>query len=229
MKVRILGVRGYIQPTAPRYARHSGVLIDSTLLLDCGEDEYLKLSPSAILISHLHPDHAFFVARKAKIDLGAPAFAPEPFAPANVEPLRRAARFDRYRVIPIPTLHSHSVLSQAYLVENGDVRLLYTSDLVDMEQRYRRKIGQVDLLITEASFMRRGGLVRRNADGLLSGHAGINELIEMFKHHSDRILFMHFGSWFYKDIAGSRKKLQQLGTEYGIEVIVGYDGLEVAV
>lgn len=229
MKVKILGVRGYIRPTAPQHRRHSGILIDSSLLLDCGEDEYLKLGAKLILISHLHPDHAFFVARKRKIDLGVPVFAPEPYAAANVKPLRRAVLFDQYKVTPLPTIHSHSVLSQAYLVENESVRVLYTSDLVDMEQGYRRKIGQVDLLITEASFIRRGGLVRRTADGLVSGHAGVNELIEMFRHHSDRILFMHFGSWFYKDIQNSRKRLEQLGTEYGIEVIVAHDGLEVAV
>jgi glyoxylase-like metal-dependent hydrolase (beta-lactamase superfamily II) len=61
MNIKILGTRGEIKVSAPYHSRHSGVLIDNTLLLDCGEPEFLDYKPQAILITHLHPDHAFFV------------------------------------------------------------------------------------------------------------------------------------------------------------------------
>jgi ribonuclease BN (tRNA processing enzyme) len=66
MNIHVLGTRGYIRPSAPRHSRHSGVLIDGALLLDCGEKEFLTHKPKYILITHLHPDHAFFVKAKSE-------------------------------------------------------------------------------------------------------------------------------------------------------------------
>jgi len=40
---------------------------------------------------------------------------------------------------------------------------------------------------------------------------------------------VHFGSWFYKDIKQSRKKITELAKENGVKAIVGYDGLEVKI
>ena len=61
MKLRILGTRGEIKSSAPRHSKHSGVLIDGKLMLDVGEKEFLDLKPGCVFITHLHPDHAFFI------------------------------------------------------------------------------------------------------------------------------------------------------------------------
>jgi hypothetical protein len=42
MRLTILGTRGNILPSAPGYARHSGILVDARILLDLGEAEYLR-------------------------------------------------------------------------------------------------------------------------------------------------------------------------------------------
>jgi hypothetical protein len=42
MRLKILGTRGNILPSAPRYARHSGILVDSRILLDLGEATFLR-------------------------------------------------------------------------------------------------------------------------------------------------------------------------------------------
>ena len=68
MKITILGTRGEIEPTAPYHARHSGLLVDDTLMFDLGEQEFLAYKPSYIFITHLHPDHAYFV-RDSRLDL----------------------------------------------------------------------------------------------------------------------------------------------------------------
>lgn len=73
-----LGTRGNIPEQRPHYAKHSGLLIDSTILLDLGEKDFLKCNPQAIFITHLHSDHACFVEE----DLGqieCPVYAPCPF------------------------------------------------------------------------------------------------------------------------------------------------------
>jgi hypothetical protein len=41
MKIKILGTRGDIKAAKPYHAKHSGVLVDNTLLFDLGKRQYL--------------------------------------------------------------------------------------------------------------------------------------------------------------------------------------------
>ena len=88
MKIRVLGARGEIDESSPRHARHSGLLLDGRLLFDLGEREFLENKPRLVFITHLHPDHAFFVRRPAP--LGVPVYAPETLAAAPEVKLSRA-------------------------------------------------------------------------------------------------------------------------------------------
>jgi hypothetical protein len=68
--------------------------------------------------------------------------------------------------------------------------------------------------------------VRRDKEtGALSGHTGIPYLLGLFSPFTDHILLVHFGSWFYKNIRESRRKLQKLGKDFKVTVHVGYDGM----
>jgi glyoxylase-like metal-dependent hydrolase (beta-lactamase superfamily II) len=73
--IKILGTRGEVEPSVPFHSKHSGTLVDGTLLMDLGEKEFLNYNPRAVFITHLHPDHAFFVTDPAEIDV--PIYAPE--------------------------------------------------------------------------------------------------------------------------------------------------------
>lgn len=78
MKIKILGTRGEIVSSSPYHSHHSGILIDDVLLFDCGESQFLNNKPQYIFITHLHPDHAFFVRHPStRLDLEMPIFAPE--------------------------------------------------------------------------------------------------------------------------------------------------------
>src|SRR5512136_3076179 len=77
MKIRALGTRGEIEESAPRHSRHSGLLVDGMLLFDLGEREFLEEKPRRVFITHLHPDHAFFVRIKTPEPFGLPVYAPE--------------------------------------------------------------------------------------------------------------------------------------------------------
>jgi hypothetical protein len=61
MRISILGTRGNIRQSAPKHARHSGILVDGRLLLDLGQVSYLDYRPQHIFITHLHSDHAVFM------------------------------------------------------------------------------------------------------------------------------------------------------------------------
>lgn len=227
MKIKVLGTRGEIKETAPRHSRHSGLLVDGRLLFDLGEQEFLDSKTWAVFITHLHPDHAFFVRRP--VGIGVPVYAPETRASApEVKVFPGEMSFRGYSIRAIPTHHSFKVVSTAYLVEKSGRRLLYTGDLFWINKEYHPLLEGIDLVVTEASFIREGGMIRRHrASGIAYGHAGVPNLIELFGKFTKNILFTHFGAWFYEDARKSRRILAVLGRKKGVAVRAGYDGFEL--
>jgi ribonuclease BN (tRNA processing enzyme) len=225
MRLKILGTRGDIPPSAPNYARHSGILVDGRILLDLGEAAYLRYRPHHIFITHLHPDHAAFLRTDVVTD--AEIYVPEPtrkLSAARV--ISRRVQIGSYRIVPIPTVHSVKVRSVGYIVEKAGRRVFFSSDLVSIERRYHRHLRRLDLVVTEGSYMRRGGLVRTDpVSGRPFGHSGIPNLIEFFRPFTRRIVITHFGSWFYKDIAASIQQVASLGN--GVRVTAARDGLVI--
>jgi len=227
MRLKILGTRGNIPLSAPRYARHSGILVDTRILLDLGEPAYLRYRPRHIFITHLHPDHAAFL--QAAVATDAEIYLPEPtrrFPAGRV--MGRPVQSGSYRIVPVPTVHSLKARSVGYVVEKGRRRVFFSSDLVAIEQRYHRRLRGLDLVITDGSYMRRGGLVRTDpASGRPFGHTGIPNLVEFFRRFTPRIIITHFGSWFYQDIAAATRQIASLGD--GVRTSAARDGLVVDV
>ena len=198
MNIKILGTRGEIKPSSPYHAKKSGILIDNEILLDIGEEVFLKQNPKCILLTHLHPDHAFFVRTPRRIikDINAPIYAPQSYnGNIDVKKLISTKKFDNHIITPIPTHHSLKVASQAYLIKKGKESILYTGDLVWLDKKYHHKLKNVALVITEASYYRKGGLIKRDRmSGKIYGHTGIPDLLQLFSKFTKRVLFVHFGS-----------------------------------
>jgi ribonuclease BN (tRNA processing enzyme) len=218
MRVLFLGTRGNIEPSAPCHSLHAGILVDDFLLLDLGEKEYLHYNPRCIFVTHLHPDHAVFVAED--ISLHAPVYAPEPCPKVpQVQVLSSAVTVGEYHIEPIPVVHSMKVKSQALIVEKGK-RVLYTSDMAWIEEKYHQRFKDLDLVITDGSFMRTGGMVRKEKEtGKIYGHAGIPDLVHLFEEYTDHIVFTHFGRWFYKDTQEACERIRQLGNAVTVEAV----------
>lgn len=227
MKIKVLGTRGEIEASAPYHSHHSGVLVDDKLLLDVGEKEFLKYNPKYILITHLHPDHAFFV-RNLENKIDADIYAPEKYEKIDIKNLKRKNKIGPYEITAIPAIHSLKVDSVAYLVQKGAHRFLYTGDMIWIEKKYHHYLKDLNLVITDGSFIRKGGMVRRkDKAGKIYGHRGIPDLINLFKKFTKNIMFIHFGSWFYKDIKKARKKLNKLARGNKVNIITGYDSMEI--
>jgi ribonuclease BN (tRNA processing enzyme) len=227
MKIRVLGTRGEIEESAPRHAKHSGLLVDGRLLFDLGEKEFLSAKPWGVFITHLHPDHAFFVRKPEP--LGVRIYAPETHSGVTeIEVFPGRMDFRGYSIRAVPTHHSLKVKSTAYIIEKGRQRLLYTGDMFWINKEYHPLLGRLDLVVTEASFLRKGGMIRRDrATGIAYGHAGVPNLIEIFRKFTTKMLFMHFGAWFYEDVRTSRRTLAALGKQHGVTALTGYDGCEL--
>ncbi len=226
MKIKVLGTRGEVEPRAPRHSKHSGLLVDDVVLLDLGEREFLGYKPRYVFITHLHPDHAFFVLEPISNNI--PIYAPETTRNANIISITDAAKVDSYEVTPVPTHHSKKVKSSAYIIDNGKQRLLYTGDVIWIDKQYHHLFYDLKLVITEASYIRKGGMIRKDKEtGQLYGHAGIPNLIALFSQFTRHIVLVHFGSWFYKGVKEAGTELVQLGKDSGVTIHVGYDGMEL--
>jgi len=232
MDITILGTRGEIPASSPYHARHSGVLIDSGLMLDVGEKEFLNRRAETILITHLHPDHAFFVRDPEETDIDIPMYAPEAWQKSGIRVKRfeGSGRFAGYDIQTVPTIHSLKVKSHGFIIESGGARIFYSGDLIWITKKYQSRLGKLDLVITEGSFIRQGGMVRRDREsGRIYGHAGIRRLVRMFKEYTDRIVLVHFGSWLYKDIREARKRIRKMSREEKVDLQIGYDGMKLKV
>jgi ribonuclease BN (tRNA processing enzyme) len=232
MKVKILGTRGEIEASAPYHSHHSGVLLDNKILFDLGEPEFLQHKPQIIFFTHLHPDHAYFIRSKhEEPQTKAELYAPEKYKNnLDIKIIKKTKKINSYKITAIPTHHSKKVKSQAYLIEKNKQKILYTGDLIWINKKYHSQLQNLKLVITEASFFKKGGMIRRDKETKeIYGHNGVPDLINLFKRFTNNIILMHYGSWFYKDIKKSRKKIKKLARDNDINIIVGYDGLKIDV
>jgi ribonuclease BN (tRNA processing enzyme) len=226
MNIKILGALGEIKLSRQHYQLHSGVLVDHRLLCDIGEIYYKNYYPDGILITHLHTDHAFFMRNPSEYDFGCPVIAPENPQELNTITVSSAPfMLGNYKITPVPTTHSIKVKSQAYLIEKKEKRILYTGDLIDIHADYHPLLKNLDAVITEASFIRKGGLVRKSVSGAKYGHAGIPDLILLFKSFTNHIIFTHFGGWFVKDPVKGKEKIRII-TPGAMKLDIGSDGKE---
>jgi ribonuclease BN (tRNA processing enzyme) len=195
-------------------------------MLDLGEKKFLKENPKNILITHFHLDHAFFAFDPIKTKI--PIYAPEKLEGMKIKILKKKTKIGSYLITPIPVIHSLKVKSQAYLIERGNKKTLYAGDVAWIKKKYHKYFKDLDLVIIEASYYRKGGLILKDKKGRgIYGHTGVPDFIRMFKPYTSKILFVHFGSWFYKNMKKSQKKFEKLAKENDIKILVGYDGMKL--
>ncbi|SDL60323.1 Ribonuclease BN, tRNA processing enzyme [Salinimicrobium catena] len=228
MKVKILGTRGKIPQSAPRHKKYSGILIDDKILIDVGEEKYMENDPEAIVFTHFHPDHAFFVFNEEEFSPEIPLFGPEPqeLVP-TLKVITKPFSIGDYHFTPVPVIHALRLKSLGYVIQKGEKIIFITGDVAWIEKANLKDLPKVDLVITEASFIRKRGMIRRKNDQIF-GHTGIPDLLRLLEPLTSKIALTHFGGWFFKDISESRKKLKALETK-DLQIIPGYDGMEIEI
>ena len=228
MKIKILGTRGKIEPSAEKFRNHTGFLIDDKILVDVGEREYLQYNPDAIVFTHFHPDHAFFVFDQEKFTPEFSLFGPEEneLVP-KLQIVKDPFFVNDYKFTPIPVIHALRLKSLGYLIEKDAKKIFITGDVAWIEKENFKNFPEVELIITESTFLNKGGRINRKGNSIF-GHTGIPNLIRMLSPYTKKIAFAHYGNWFFEEAPQeSFKKITNLKGE--VILIPTHDGMELTV
>lgn len=228
MKIEVLGSRGKIKPSAPGYQRHTGFLIDQKILIDVGEPEYLDLQPEAVVFTHYHPDHAYFLYKKETFSPGVPHYGPEahPLLP-DLQVITAAFTLNGYSITPVPVIHALELKSLGYVIEKDRKRVLITGDVAWIEKDHLEHMEELDLVITEATVLAKGGRIHRSGD-LIYGHTGVPNLIGLFRPLTPKLVFTHYGNWFFEDVSKGPEHLRALQPP-DLEIFPAKDGFTIRV
>jgi len=226
MEIKILGSRANVEPSAPYHAKFTGLLIDELLLVDVGHPSFLEEKFRHILFTHLHPDHAYFVRDDKKFTPVVDYYAPEKHSLIpGVKTITEPMDIGWYHITPVPVIHSLKVKSNAYIIQRKNRRIFITGDVAWIEKKYQENFDYFDLVLTDGSWIRKGGMIRRDKEsGKIFGHTGVPNLINLFQALTHRIIIIHLGSRFIKDVKQGRKKLKKYNQE-GLKVEPAYDGM----
>ena len=237
MKLTFLGTRGEIEARTRRHYMHSSLLISyrsAALMIDCGLDwlgKFERLRPSAIVLTHAHPDHAWGLRDGAPC----PVHAPQ----KTWETLKSCAIKDRHLIKErTPTkicgitfeafAVEHSILAPAvgYRVSAGRGRIFYAPDLVFIHDR-GAALENVQIYIGDGATLTRLFIRRRGKT--LIGHAPVStQLTWCEKEGVPRAIITHCGS---EIVTGDERKLsaklRTLAAGRGVDTRIAYDGMRL--
>jgi phosphoribosyl 1,2-cyclic phosphodiesterase len=237
MTLTFLGTRGEIEMRTRRHRMHTSLLVShrgARVMIDCGLDwlgKFQRLHPSAVVLTHAHPDHAWGLKRGAPC----PVYAPEktwqellhyPITERRLIKERTPTKvcgitFEAFTV-------EHSILSPTvgYRVRAGRARIFYAPDLIFIHDRSAALKG-VQIYIGDGATLTRS-FIRRRGKALI-GHSPVRtQLTWCQKEGVPRAIITHCGS---EIVNGDERKLsanlRAMAAERGVEVRIAYDGMKL--
>jgi len=233
-----IGTRGNTEPRSRRHRRHSALLVccaDERVMIDCGADwlhAVERLAPSAIVLTHAHPDHAKGLAGGAPCPVFATAetwasLEPHWVADRRVVVANAPFRIGGLRLQAFPVEHSIRAPAVGYRISRGRSAFFYVPDVVAIRERSRALRG-VQLYVGDGATIARP-MVRRRLSALV-GHTPIRtQLGWCAKEGVADAIFTHCGA---EIVLGNARELaavvKRLGAERGVAARIAYDGMRVA-
>ncbi len=237
-RLTFLGTCGEIEPRTPRHRRHSSLLVENRggrVMIDCGADWLGRLGeirPTAILITHAHPDHARGLAEGAPCAVYASA---ETWRSIGAYPILhkrtfrpgRAFTVDGLRCRPVALVHSTRAPAVGFRLASGETSFFYAPDVVAILDRQVALAG-ADIYIGDGATLTRP-MVRRSG-GSLVGHTTIRAQLGWCRQEGvRRAIFTHCGSDIVR--ADGRRiaaKVRRMGRDQGVDARIAHDGLSLA-
>jgi len=237
LRLTFLGTRGGIAIRSPGHHRHSSLLVQhgrTRIMIDCGLDwlhSVNSLLPTAIVLTHAHPDHAAGLAQGAPCPVYATS---ETWALIGRFPIRdrramsvgRVITIDHLRFRAFPVEHSRRAPAVGLRICLGESCLVYAPDVAEIPDR-PRPLRRIELYIGDGATVRRPMVRRRN--GALVGHAPIATQLDWCEKAGVRqAIFTHCGSPIVRgNAAETHAIVRNLGVERGIDAQIAVDRLQL--
>jgi phosphoribosyl 1,2-cyclic phosphodiesterase len=234
VRLIFLGTRGEIDIATRGHRRHSSLLVvhgKHRLIIDCGADwanKFESLRPSAILLTHAHPDHARGLRDGAPCPVYASSatlacLAAYPIHKKYQVRYRRPMRIEGFVVEAFPVIHSIRAPAVGYRISFGTNHFFYVPDLVAIREQ-SAALRSIQLYIGDGASIVRP-LIRRS-DSMLIGHAPIcTQLGWCKKEDVPLAIFTHCGTQIVNaDGRHVAAEIRQLGVTYGVETHLARDG-----
>jgi phosphoribosyl 1,2-cyclic phosphodiesterase len=237
MDLVFLGTRGEIERRTRRHGQHSALLLRhgrARIMIDCGADwrEHLaQVGPSAILLTHGHPDHAFGLADGAPCPVYATGETWRLIERYPIPWRRTVAVGERFSISGLrfeafAVTHSVRAPAVGYRITAGAVAMFYVPDVVAIHHR-KRALAGVSLYIGDGASLVRP--ILRQSHGRRIGHTTIRAQLRWCACAGVRnAIFTHCGSGI---VGGHARRvgrtLQRLARERGVAAAIAHDGLTV--
>jgi phosphoribosyl 1,2-cyclic phosphodiesterase len=237
MKLTFLGTRGEIEARRRRHRMHTSLLVSyhgARVMIDCGLDWLGKLErvdPSAIVLTHAHPDHAWGLRNGAPCPVYAPQKTWQSLQHYPIEDRRLIKDRTPTKVCGItfeafPVEHSILAPAVGYRVSAGRARIFYAPDLVFIHER-AAALKDVQIYVGNGATVTRSFIRRRGKN--LIGHSPVRtQLTWCQKEGVRRAIITHCGS---EIVTGDERemsaKLRDIASERGVEASIAYDGMKL--